>query len=198
MKSFGLKALEKTLNRYLQLDETTLTKLEAFSGKVVALHIKRPKISLYICFEKHRLHLRSSCDNPADVHIHAPLSALIKYKMQKNAFSDLYIEGDPILAKTLSEALFDHDIDWEEQLSQLVGDSLAHRLGQAVRKNKQRLLRARADGKQNIAEFLHEESNLLPPRPLVTEFCSQVDDMVQATDRLDARITNLQQRKLGR
>jgi ubiquinone biosynthesis protein UbiJ len=86
------------------------------------------------------------------------------------------------------------DIDWEEQLSRVVGDVAAHQVGNVVRS-------AMAWGKQALdtlgrdaAEYFQEESEDLVRPAEVSEFLDQVDVLRDDAERLAARVNRLEQR----
>ena len=83
------------------------------------------------------------------------------------------------------------DIDWEEQLSRLSGDVLAHRLGTMVRGALDWGRRAKQSLERDVAEYLREETGLNPRQDEVESFVAGVDVLREAVDRLEARLERL-------
>ena len=124
--------------------------------------------------------------------------ALLRMNGRREGSSQLFsgevsITGDTELAHRIAKILATFEIDWEEQLSRLTGDILAHQAGDLVRQ-------AGAWGRDrfktltlNGGEYLQEESQLLPTRIEIEEFLTGVDTLRDDTERLQARIVRLSQ-----
>ena len=104
------------------------------------------------------------------------------------------ITGDTGLAQQFSRALARLDIDWEEQLAQLLGDIPAHEIGRAAQAFRQESARLGESGRETLSDFLTEESRLLPHRFEVEAFLADVDTTRDDLERLAARIALLEQR----
>ncbi|MCB1826964.1 MAG: SCP2 sterol-binding domain-containing protein, partial [Coxiellaceae bacterium] len=105
------------------------------------------------------------------------------------------ISGDTKTGEVMRDVLKNLDIDWEEQLSKIVGDSLAHPIMHHAKK-------AIAFGKRslesltgNVSEYLHYESKQLPPAAAVEHFIEDVSKLRDDVDRLEARVQRLKTRK---
>ena len=101
------------------------------------------------------------------------------------------IVGDTETAQQFQEILSGSDWDWEEQLSHVTGDVLAHQTGKLVRQAKQFARDSRESLQHDISEYLQEEARLLPPRTEMQYFLEGVDELRAATDRLAARVHRL-------
>jgi len=102
--------------------------------------------------------------------------------------SDVEIEGDTRVAESFSAILREVDIDWEELLSRLVGDSVAHQAGQAARSSSEWVKESLDAMRMNTGEYLSEEARLTPTDSEINYFMDQVDEARMAVDRLEARI----------
>ena len=85
----------------------------------------------------------------------------------------------------------DREPDWEEELSRLVGDVAAHRLGSVARGLADWGLKAADTLALDAGEFLTEESRQIPTRYELEEFLDAVDTMRNDVDRLEARLDRL-------
>lgn len=101
------------------------------------------------------------------------------------------------LGQEFSEILEALDIDWEEHLSHLTGDLVAHKVGNLVRDVFAWGKQAADTLGQDVAEYLQEENEALPNRDEVENFLSQVDVMRTDVDRMEARVQRLQSRLLA-
>jgi ubiquinone biosynthesis protein UbiJ len=93
----------------------------------------------------------------------------------------------------LSEA----SIDWEELLSNIVGDIPAYQAGSTVRKGNEWVSETVDAMKSNVAEYLSEESRVVPAKAEVNQFMEDVDDLRMASDRLEARLKLLEANHAG-
>ena len=194
MKTIALTTLEKSINQYLSLGEETQRLLQQLEGKTVAFHIKRPKLTLFYHFHERRVQIDSFCETDIDVHIYTSLFQLVRLRMQKNANlvgDSLHIEGDVETAKLLNELFFKNSIDWEEHLSQFIGDVTAYKLGSFVRNRKRNLSKIKEDTFKNVGEYLQEEKELLAHPNALNCFHSSVDELALDVDRLEAKVQQL-------
>ena len=108
------------------------------------------------------------------------------------AAGDLQISGDIELGQRFQRLLESIDIDWEEQAARVLGDVAAHQLGNALRDlrhwSKQALQSLRLD----TAEYLQEESHLLPSRTRLEEFRDAVETLRSEAENLEKRFERLQ------
>jgi ubiquinone biosynthesis protein UbiJ len=101
------------------------------------------------------------------------------------------INGDIDLGQRFQRLLEKIDIDWEEQAARVMGDVAAHQLGNALRDlrtwSTQSLHTLRADA----AEYLQEESRLLPLRARAESFQRAVESLRLDAERLEQRFQRL-------
>ncbi len=105
----------------------------------------------------------------------------------------LALSGDPQLAQKFQRLLHYARPDIEEELSSVVGDAAAHRIGEFARGLGQWTREATATMGGNIREFLQEESRDVPSRYEVERFNSQVSELRDDVDRLAARLRRLEE-----
>ena len=106
--------------------------------------------------------------------------------------SDVEIDGDMRVAEKFSAILKEVDIDWEELLSKLVGDIIAHQAGQVVRSGSDWFTQSVEAMKLNTSEYLSEESKVTPAEAELEYYMDQVDDLRMDVDRIEARIKIMQ------
>ena len=105
------------------------------------------------------------------------------------------ISGDAELAQKFRElaALLTPDV--EEELSLLIGDVAAHRLGTLARGGRRWARRAAHTTLANLAEYLAHERRDLVPRNEGEQFLRGVDALREGVDRLQARLELLARRR---
>jgi ubiquinone biosynthesis protein UbiJ len=116
----------------------------------------------------------------------------VVHRKEDSLFSgQVEVEGDAGLAQELGDFLSGIDVDWEEQLSRLTGDPVAHEVGngaRAARRWASRSLDALAD---DLKEYLQEEGRMLPTRYETERFLDEVDTLRDDVERLAARLQRL-------
>jgi ubiquinone biosynthesis protein UbiJ len=103
------------------------------------------------------------------------------------------ISGDADIATDFRALLNIVRPDWEEELSRVTGDVVAHEVGKAVHGLAGWAARARTSLGRSFAEYLTEESRDLVAAAEVEEFNRDVDVLAVAVDRCEARIRLLRE-----
>ena len=188
-------ALEQLINRALKLDEETRARLDDVNGKVVQLNITTPIPALvtFSITDRH-VYVSGHHDGDVDTTIKGSLSSLQSLMRNNDAIhrGEASIEGDIATGNALKGMASSLDIDWEEQISPLVGDTVAHQLGVASRKLASWFDRTSQSMKANTREYLEEEVEFVAPANMLRHFADSVDDMQSAVDRLEARLKQLE------
>ena len=197
MKKLAIKKFESTFNRYLSLDSETPKLLTPLQGKVMGIHIQRPKISLFFAFEENKVHI--STEQPATVNteIYTTVFQLIRLKMNQNPAlvnTQFHIKGDVDTAQLLNALFQKHQIDWEEHLSKILGDIAAYKMTQLFRKPIEFMRRNKTKFSSDLSEYLQEEAQLLPSGNEVEIFRKEVDLLRLQMDRLQARVELLKKK----
>jgi len=185
-----LRPLEFALNQALAADADSQAKLNQFEQRSIHLDITDFRLSVFIQFESASLKLADGRDKTADLMIAADSAALINVaRNPDNLFSaQIRILGDVQFAKQLQDWLNGFDFDWEAQLAKVSGDTLAYPIAQGLRQGFGWLNDSANSFQQSLAEYLREESRLLPDKAETDRFMQDVDSLQAAVDRLEARI----------
>lgn len=132
---------------------------------------------------------------PVSVTVSVPPHEVGRWLGSRDAASrDFGVEGDAELASAISFVAANLRWDFEEDLSRLVGDIAAHRVGEAVRA-MERWRRATANAAvTGIAEYLTEEKQVLPTRLRSESFMQEVEELRDAVERLEKRVARLEAR----
>lgn len=199
LKSTALGGLQAALNRALRLDPATLGRLAALAGKAIEIRLRPFDLHFYLLPGAGGIELAAQLDRAPDtVFTGTPLGllrgALAQGERRELFDDDLRMEGDTDTGRRLKGVLDGIDIDWEEQLSRLVGDVAAHQLGNLARGLGRWSREAGTSLTDDLGEYLHEEARLASPRAEVEEFLAAVDALRADADRLEQRVLRLQRR----
>ena len=192
-----LAGLEAALNRYLRLDPDAMVRMAALQQRCIAIELTPLQLTLYVVPGANGVQLRSQVESEPDTVLRGTPLGLAQLGLGSQSGKTLFsgsvtIEGDVETGQAFKAVLDEMDIDWEEQLSRLTGDVVAHQLGNTARRAASALRHGRHTLEQDIGEFLQEELRVLPTRIESENFSADVTRLGMDTDRLAARIRRLQ------
>lgn len=187
---------DQILRLLLSLDPDGREKLAGLKGKSFCLEVTAPQITLYLIPTDHGLKLAQECDGEPDVTLTGPLSAFIRLARpdsQGNLSADgqISMQGDAEAGQAFGKVLSQLDIDWEEGLSRLVGDTPARKTGNVLRDLNDWATESVELSRTNAAEYLQEEKRLLVTHLAHERFCNDVNDLRADVDRIEQRILKL-------
>lgn len=191
-----MPVLESALNRYVSLDANKEDLLMPLKGKIIALTIQPFNETLYLCPTGDSIQIIDQTVTPPDTIISGSAWALglmgMSTKPMRSVFSgEVKIEGDIQTGKQFQELFKKLDIDLEGLLAQYAGADLASRISQFFRSGQEWGKETIETFKLNTAEFLQEETRDLPAKPEIDIFYQQVDELRNASDRVESRIERL-------
>ena len=191
-----LRPVTSVLNRNIRATTPARELCARLAGTVVAVRVRSTALAAWFVVGEDTLELTADYDAEPDVVISGSLLTLARMAGESgtSALRDgsLELTGDPHLAADFQKLLAYARPDIEEELSSVVGDAVAHRLGDFARgvggwnRNAQSTMGA------NIREYLQEESRDLPSRYEVDRFADKVNTLRDDVERLEARISHLQ------
>lgn len=202
-RDLAFEGIETAINAILVLDPETCDRLAAMHGRVIRVVLSGTGIQFdFIPGHDGRVNLLAGAEGDPDATLHGKPIDLLRASDEAEGHAELFagrvqIEGDVSLAQHFSEALAGLDIDWEEQLSRLVGDIAAHEIGEAARAIRRHADRTGQSARSNLSEYLTEEARLLPHRFEAEAFLADVDTLRDDAARLEARIALLEQARGG-
>lgn len=198
LRDLANESIERAINALIELDPDVTAELAGLHGKVVRIELDGLPIAVNLAAgEDGRLQVLGELEVEPDATLAGSPLDLLKARDSEKGVAELFagrvrLEGDNAVAQRFSRALGRLDIDWEEQLAQLIGDIPAHELGRVARRVRDEGERLRSRGSETLSDYLTEESRLLPHRYEVEAFLSDVDTLRDDVDRLEARIAQLE------
>lgn len=109
--------------------------------------------------------------------------------------SEVELTGSTELAQVVRQLFLELEWDFEEDLSRVFGDVLAHRMARTGRHLFAWQRDAGTRLAQNFAEYWTEEDPLITRRGDIAQFSSEVERLRDDVDRLEKRIERLQRHK---
>ena len=192
-----ISVLESVINRYLQLDPDTGARMAALAGHCIGIDLQGMDLQLFILPDAQGIQLRDHIDGEPDTVLHGTPLGMARLGLgnstEKTLFSGaVSITGDVETGQAFKAVLDDMDIDWEEQLSMLTGDVIAHQLNNTARRAGKTFRHSQRTLEKDIGEYLQEELRVLPARIETENFSAAVTRISIDADRLAARIKRLQ------
>ena len=170
-------------------------------GRVIAIEIEPFDEKIYLCPTKKSIQIIENHIGNVDTTMRGTLPAFgvlgLSSTPMRSIFSgDITIEGDTEVAHQFQQLFKQLDVDFEEVLSRLTGDIVAHNVGNLFRSGQQWTGESIQTFKLNSKEFLQEETRDLPASPEAELLYQQVDDVRSNVDRLVARLDQIQINRL--
>lgn len=191
----ALKPVVRLLNRNIQSMTPARELCRELAGTVVAVGVSNTALTAWFIIHEDHFDVTTETQTDADIAISGSLITLARMAVDGGTQSlrsgSLHLSGDPLLAEKFQRLLAYAKPDIEEELSGIVGDAAAHRMGEFARGVRQWGVEARATMEENIREYLQEESRDLPSRYEMDRFTDAVDVLRDDVDRLAARLKRL-------
>jgi len=191
----ALRPIASLLNRNISESTPARELCLKLSGTVVAVRVRNTALAAYFIVSDEVLEVVTSSADEPDVVITGSIITLARMAGQsgESAVRDgsLDLTGDAETAGEFQQLLSFAKPDVEEELSGIVGDITAHRLGEIARGVGRWGRSARSTMGANIREYLQEESRDAPSRYEVDTFSSNVSTLRDDVDRVEARLNRL-------
>ena len=189
--------LEAILNRMIRNSGAqALAHLHNLEGKVIAVTIRGLEVTGYAAVENEEIRVIDKPEQAPDVTVAGSPGDLMAF-CRLGADPELFrggsvrIEGDAQSMLELKALFSAIDFDPEEQLAQVVGDTLAHKTANGLRSLGRWAEDVADSGAAGIAETLVEETRLLASRPRADRFIDKVETLRDDFARLQQRIERL-------
>jgi len=191
-----LRPVASVLNRNIQAVTPARELCNDLSGRVVAVRVRDTALAAWFVIHDDALELLATYEHDPDVTIEGSLLTLARMAGESDQtavrYGDVSLSGDAETAAAFQKLLSYAKPDIEEELSGVVGDVAAHRLGEIARGLGRWGRDASATMGANVREYLQEESREAPSRYEIERFGSRVNTLRDDVARLEARIKRLQ------
>lgn len=182
------------ITRFLQhltsQNEWSRPHLQPFAGKVVQFDFVLAKANLLI-LEDGSLALSGETHAP-EANIHVPPSLALRLLAgDENAKMHIKIDGDAHLVAEISKVLQHMRWDVEEDLSKVVGDIAAYKMGEVSKKTFAEAKKQSINLAEMLSEYWQEEKNILAKKRHVEQFNADVDTLKSDVARIEKRLAKL-------
>lgn len=196
--------LETAINSALRYDPGTRARLGKLAGKVLAVKLTAPAMTLFLAIEDDGdggfIEVHGRWNGEVSTELSGSAMAFVQLLRNRDATPaklGVTVRGSSALLAELQSILRDLDIDWEEPLARLIGDTPAHQLGTGMRMAASWLKGALSAAPKAGAEAVSEEWKVTPPQAQFEAFAEDVAEFAHGVDRLEARIEILRRKLEG-
>ena len=187
-----LRPLAALLNRQISAKTPARELCAELEDRVFAVRVMDTSLAMYIIVGSGEIFLASEYGDDPDVVVSGSLLSLARLAgpdgdvaIRKGAVD---LTGDAVLAQQFQNLLRYGRPDLEEELSGVVGDVVAHTVGEFARSVGRWGRETRSTLRQNVSEYLQEESRTLPSRYEADAFRKQVESLRDNVARLEAQL----------
>jgi len=170
------------------MDPEAQVNARPLENKTACIKFKDISLALKLTFTPEKIHV-SEPDECSDVSIEATSLVFLKQAILKEGKNpDIEIAGDMQLAIALNAFFRKIDIDWEDILSQITGDMVAHQVGGFARSAVDFVTETKDTLVEDVADYVKEETKLLPTRVETNRFFDDVSTLRDDVERLETKI----------
>lgn len=194
-----LAAVERVINRALELAPGSRAALNGLADEVFALHCTAPPLDVYLQPGDGKVRLMGVYDGPVTTSMRGVASDFAELATARDPTAALIngrieLKGDSAPLIELQKIITALEIDWEAPLVDALGDVAGHQLAQLLRGAYGWGRQASTGLERQLEEFIHEEARLSPPRLELEDFYRDVQQLGLRVDRLQSRAQRLRKR----
>jgi ubiquinone biosynthesis protein UbiJ len=182
--------LTQLLNHLINQNSWARVQLQPFAGRAVRFNI--PPLSATITvLEDGGLAMAGETAEP-EATVTIPFLVALRVLADDEAATTLItLDGDTELAAALGKVLRNIQWEYEEDLSQLIGDAAAHQIGDFGQKAASEAKRQTLNVAQMFSEYWQEEQPLIAKKRHVEKFLKEVDALREDVERFEKRLEKL-------
>jgi ubiquinone biosynthesis protein UbiJ len=188
-----LLPFEQMLNALLALDPSAAARLQRLDGSVLAVHASSPALDIFVAVRGDRVQLAAQHEGIVTSSLHGSAAELLRLLAQRKPIDSLRargveVRGDVAFVQELRSLLLSLNVDWEYHFAKVAGDIPTQTLATGLRDTSAFLRKTGARLRDDIDEYLHDETRLLPTAAELDAFYADVTALRLRTDRLQARV----------
>lgn len=191
-----LRPFAVLLNRQVRAKTPARELCAELRDRVFAIRVKDTALAMYLIVGPDEIVLTGEYGNDPDVIVSGSLLSLARLAGPGGDAAiregTIDLTGDALLAQQFQSLLRYGRPDFEEELSGAIGDFAAHTIGEFARGVGRWGRDARNTMRQNVSEYLQEESRTVPSRYETDAFRKQVESLRDDVDRFEARVKRME------
>jgi ubiquinone biosynthesis protein UbiJ len=186
---------ERLTRASLHLDPGTRSRLQKLEGKLISIHITdsmpmyRDGVKVYIYPTSKGIELSADSTTPADTSIALSTKDLLNLLRKSSTPNTIAIEGDSELLAAVLEIVNAFNIDWENAISPVTGDMIAHQMGKNMRATEKWLSQSIKEAKRLADEYMTEELPIAKESKTFKSVFGGAGKMKEAGDAVLEKIT---------
>ncbi len=186
---------EKVLNPLINMDPDALLRLQRLQGKQLAVCLRGIDLRLVLTAQPNGIWLNSH-QEVVDCSVETEFSALQQLSDPSQLTrlireNKLQIDGDLQTLQQFSQFFQQLNPDWQEKLSALLGDAVAHKAARAIVALQQGIRNYLQQADQTIQELAQDELRLTPVAAEVQQFSREVSTLAGRTELLQRQLAGL-------
>lgn len=197
-----LAPVESLVNAALAGDPASRHRIARLGpGRILQIHSHGLKNGvgggdIYVRTGEDRVYLQGSHNGEVDARLSGSAHALAALLMADDPRQALYdpeltLTGSTELAEGIQRLFRDLDIDWEDRLAPLLGNVMAHQVGQWLRGARQQTRETGSRLESILKDYLNEEADWVTGRAEFNALRDEIDALRLRLDRLQARAREL-------
>jgi len=184
------------VNQCIARDERIVDSLGEFAGQCLEVRCKAPEVNVSVVFFDQFIRLQAHSGEepaiPANAIVHGTLAALLGLLVRRDGSSGLVdpnirITGDIEFVRGVYDLAGTLRINWQDPLSDVIGDIPTQQLENVLSSVSSYSRGTLERVKQNLDDYLHEESQWFPNPVQLDIFKDDLDSLRLRIDRLEAR-----------
>lgn len=189
LKSISTRALQHLISQ----NSWANAMLQPFTGKSVQFNISLMS-STVVILENGSLAIAGATNTP-DATVTIPISLLPRLiSKDESVKMHINIEGDTHLAAELAKVFANMRWDYEDDLSKVVGDIPANKIGEFSRKTVNAVKETTTNLAEMLSEYWQEEKPMIAKKRHIETFNEQVDTLRADTARFEKKLQKLTQK----
>jgi ubiquinone biosynthesis protein UbiJ len=187
-----LRPATAMINRQIKAKTPARELCEKLANRVMAIRMTNTALSIYLVVDEGHVRLATEYEDDPDAAVSGSVLALTRMAGPAGEAvirnGEVELSGDALVAQDFQQLLQYGKPDLEEELSNIVGDVTAHGVGEFVRGIGEWGREAHSTMRQNVGEYLQEESRSVPTRDEVEAFQDELDTLRDDVARFEARL----------
>ena len=183
------------MNRQISARTPARALCSQLDGRVLAVRVPDTALAAYLRVSAGAVTANADYEGEPDVVVSGSVLSLARMggPAGESLFRDgsVTIHGDALVAQQFQRLLRYGRPDLEEELSTVIGDVAAHGVGEFVRSAVQWIDDTRRTMRDNVGEYLQEESRAVPGRHEVDAFRKDVNSLRDDVARFEARLRSV-------